>query len=155
MAMAKGSKTAAHHAILEIIRAVESSDPAGVRDHETEVSAFPGNFLLRPDQTRSDSRDGLLTGPLSRGHVQIDASRQIKAAFDRRGDLRYQFDSDHSFSINLRCTSRYSFHTLPHANHRPPHHPPAQFLSHHPVPSHSPYKTSHQMTPLPPPPVFR
>ena len=50
MVMAEAPKAAAHHAILEILRALISRDAACMCQSDTEVGALPRNLLPRADQ---------------------------------------------------------------------------------------------------------
>ena len=82
MIVAEAPKAAAHHAILEILRALISRDAACMCQSDTEVGALPRNLLPRADQPGGHAGNGPLAAPVRRGHVQIDAARKIEAAFD-------------------------------------------------------------------------
>src|SRR5207244_12899876 len=55
MIVAEAPKAAAHHAILEILRALISRDAACMCQSETEVGALPRNLLPRADQPGGQS----------------------------------------------------------------------------------------------------
>ncbi len=84
MIMAEAPKAAAHHAILKILRALISRDAASMCQSESEVAALPRNLLPRADQPGGHAGNGPLAAPVRRGHVQIDAAREIEAALDWR-----------------------------------------------------------------------
>ena len=84
MVMAEAPKAPAHHAILKIVRALISRDAAGMCQSESEVAALPRNLLPRADQPGGHAGNGPLAAPVRRGHVQIDAAREIEAALDWR-----------------------------------------------------------------------
>jgi hypothetical protein len=52
------------------------------------VPSAPGHLLIHTDQTCLYPSDGVFTGLICRGHVKIDAARQIKAPCHGSGDYR-------------------------------------------------------------------
>ncbi len=84
MIVAEAPKVAAHHAILKIIRALISRDATCMCQSESEVGALPRNLLPRADQPGDHAGNGPLAAPVCRGHVQINAAREIEAALDWR-----------------------------------------------------------------------
>ena len=82
MIVAAAPKAAAHHAILKIIRALISRDATCMCQSESEVGALPRNLLPRADQPGGHAGNGPLAAPVCRGHVQINAAREIEAALD-------------------------------------------------------------------------
>ena len=51
---------------------------------ESEVAALPRNLLPGADQSGGHARNGPFAAPVRRGHVQINAAREIEAALDWR-----------------------------------------------------------------------
>ena len=64
MIVAEALEPTLHHAILKMMRSVVFGDAAGVVQFESKMTLFPGYLLAKADQTRSDSGDRTLTGPI-------------------------------------------------------------------------------------------
>src|SRR6266853_6877073 len=59
MVVAETSEPTSRHAILKTSGTVICRDPAGVRNHEAEVTPAPSHFLAKPDQAGRNSCNGL------------------------------------------------------------------------------------------------
>src|SRR6266566_7342746 len=84
MIVAEAPKAPAYHAILKILRALISRDAASMCQSEPEVAALPRNLLPCADKPGGHARNGPFAAPVRRGHVQINAAREIEAALDWR-----------------------------------------------------------------------
>ena len=74
-----------------------------------EMHRLPGDAFPGPDQARDDPRAAVRGGPWHRAlpvarlgvDVEIDVPREIKDAFGRRGDARFNFDHSHITFVRI------------------------------------------------------
>ena len=74
MIVAERLENAPNHAVLKMPGSIKGGDSAGVLYLEAEMASLPRDCLIKADQAGSHACNRPLTGPIGRGHMQVDVA---------------------------------------------------------------------------------